>query len=272
MTETTLTLGEARRVAVLSDLHGNGPAFEAALQLARTRGFDQLIILGDLLTYGVHPAQVLDLTHDAVQNDGAVMVRGNHDDLYFELLRGASTYYDKMRDWIRESADWTLANADMKGFYDDFEWVERVVLGDVFFALATPFTYGDWTYLNKPPEFRRAHESLREQGFKVGVFGHTHRPKAAIVRGAEVQVTDDRAQIALSRDGSFDTAILNPGSVGQPRRRKPVSTVLFLDAGATGLRATFSVVDYDMPAHIEAIRASSLSETTQQHLLRYFRT
>lgn len=47
------------RLGVLSDLHANLPALEAALEALRTEGVDEVLVLGDLVGYGPHPRQVL---------------------------------------------------------------------------------------------------------------------------------------------------------------------------------------------------------------------
>ena len=47
------------RLGVLSDLHANLPALEAALEALRAEGVDEVLVLGDLVGYGPHPRQVI---------------------------------------------------------------------------------------------------------------------------------------------------------------------------------------------------------------------
>lgn len=47
------------RLGILSDIHANLPALEAALEALRKEGVDEVLILGDTLGYGPHPRQVL---------------------------------------------------------------------------------------------------------------------------------------------------------------------------------------------------------------------
>ena len=72
------------KIAVLSDIHSVSSALDAALDDARAEGFDVLLILGDLLTYGVNPAETLELVHEAVARDGAILISGNHDQMYLD--------------------------------------------------------------------------------------------------------------------------------------------------------------------------------------------
>ena len=42
-------------IALLSDVHGNRPAFEAVLDDVDSAGVDEIWCLGDLVGYGAHP-------------------------------------------------------------------------------------------------------------------------------------------------------------------------------------------------------------------------
>ena len=48
------------RLAALSDIHANPPAFEACLARAADLGATQLALLGDLVGYGPDPASVVE--------------------------------------------------------------------------------------------------------------------------------------------------------------------------------------------------------------------
>src|SRR5882762_9399849 len=64
------------RYLVLTDIHANLEALDACLADAAARGYDETLVLGDLVGYGADPnavvARVLDLQPSAI-------VRGNHD-------------------------------------------------------------------------------------------------------------------------------------------------------------------------------------------------
>ena len=61
------------RVAVLTDIHANGPALEAALEAVGD--VDQLWVLGDMVGYGPHPNEVV----ERLRGLDALAVQGNHD-------------------------------------------------------------------------------------------------------------------------------------------------------------------------------------------------
>jgi len=80
------------RIAVISDIHSAYAPFAKALSDARAAGFDQLILLGDMFTYGLEPAECAELAAEAISKDGAVLVGGNHDQLYIEMKNGQTDY------------------------------------------------------------------------------------------------------------------------------------------------------------------------------------
>lgn len=47
------------RLGVLSDIHANLPALEAALEALRQESVDEVLVLGDVVAYGPHPKQVI---------------------------------------------------------------------------------------------------------------------------------------------------------------------------------------------------------------------
>lgn len=252
------------RVVVLSDLHANGRAVEAALAAARDRAPDHLVILGDLLTYGVDVRQVIDLVSDAVTRDGAALLVGNHDQLYFDLADGDTRYFDGLPGWIQESVEHTRAELDVRAFRA-LQWQTELRLGAVYLAHANPFGFGDWTYLNAAADVVRAGASLVEKGATVGVFGHNHRGALFAVDGTTTTSLGPRAdRVALER-----AFVTNPGSVGQPRSRERVSTMLTLDVGDS-LGASIETVEYDVAAHVAALQSSTLSKATKEKLVSFF--
>jgi predicted phosphodiesterase len=62
------------RLALLSDIHGNLPAFEAALAHATQQGYDQMVILGDVVVGAPDTADCWPLAKSL----DVPIVRGNH--------------------------------------------------------------------------------------------------------------------------------------------------------------------------------------------------
>lgn len=66
-------------VCVIGDIHSSPKQLKEVVALANSRGIDNFIFLGDLLDRGVDPNEVIDVVHDLVVNNKALVLIGNHD-------------------------------------------------------------------------------------------------------------------------------------------------------------------------------------------------
>jgi predicted phosphodiesterase len=237
------------KIAILSDIHAAADAYESALHAARAEGFDQLLILGDLLTYGPYPERTLDLTADAVSRDGALLVIGNHDLLYQEPEASSKVYSAGLPEWIRESIDWTCSRMAPDPL-SHFKWRDEWSEGELLAAHANPFGVGDWTYLRDNSDFDRASAVLAERGYRYGLFGHIHR---------------------FARRNIGRNWVATIGSVGQPRdRQDPLPQWAVARYEGHGWQVEQRHVDFDWSGHRAAIQATSMSSATKQRLCAFF--
>jgi predicted phosphodiesterase len=238
------------RIAVISDIHAAHQPFVRALADARSIGFDQLILLGDLFTYGLEPCECAETAAETIAKDGALLIGGNHDQLYLDLERQENGYYLKLPSWIRESVDWTwlmLGEAWPKSLPCIAEWQS----GDLFMAHANPFGYGDWTYLSNKAALDKAADICAKRGFRHGVFGHLHRDHHHVTPNAEIHVV---------------------GSIGQPRSRDdPAPHWNMIDVTRDHFSLVRHDVEFDAAAHCAAIRRHpAFSTDTKQQLCGFF--
>jgi predicted phosphodiesterase len=262
------------RIAIISDVHANAGAFSAALAAAHTNGFDRLVILGDLLSYGCHPLEVLELAGGAASAHEAIFIKGNHDQLYIDLMRGDDTYFSSLPAWLQETATWTHDALKGRDIESMFAWQNNVIFADAFFSHANPFTPGDWTYLNRPEEIERAARRLKMRKQSLGVFGHTHRPKIVEFDNSgaghihHVVLDEPLKRFALRKSGN--PKIIDVGAVGQPRSEDKSSKMAILTIEGDNVQVEFIRLDYDFAAHADAITRSALSEQTRKKLLGFF--
>ena len=254
------------RIGVVSDLHANARALRRAIELLE--GVDRWIVLGDLLTYGCDIDETLALV-DGLVARGAVVIRGNHDQLYMDLAAGDDAYYARLPDWLREAVDFTCARLDLAAFAQRYTWCEQHVIDDVVFSHANPFAPRDWRYLNSDQDHADAASRLAARGLGCGVFGHTHRARIFERRadGTEGFVA------ATGSTGATDAArvlVLNPGSVGQPRERGAGSSCLRLDLDRPAKDVTIIPIDYATDAHVASIASSTMSDRTKAKLVEFF--
>jgi diadenosine tetraphosphatase ApaH/serine/threonine PP2A family protein phosphatase len=87
----------------------------------------------------------------------------------------------------------------------------------------------------------------------VVFFGHTHVPAAFVRRKDRSTVSASFSELQVGDD---ETAMLNPGSVGQPRDRNPLSSFLVFDTQAGS--ASWIRVPYDVASCQRKVLAAGL--------------
>jgi len=246
-------------IAVLSDIHANARALRAAFSAVESRDVGQVIILGDLFTYGCDPIEVCDLIDS---RPALTLVAGNHDLLYGA---GNDLQYRTMPAYIRESVDWTREQLGSRRI--ETPMAECVFADDMLFAHANPFPFGDWTYMTTDESLIRAAEALSDLGVGIGVFGHTHRRRLAIIEDGRARTLTGK-RVTLDVDARRPAVIANSGSVGQPRGEG--SFILFLHRAASSLELEWMEVLYDQAAHVDSILKSTMTAATREALAGFF--
>src|SRR5688500_12861761 len=94
--------------AVITDVHGNLPALEAALARIEELGIERVWCGGDLVGYGPHPNEVCEL----IQRRGIPTIYGNYDYAIGRDLEDCGCAYrdPQDREIGQRSVDWTLAH------------------------------------------------------------------------------------------------------------------------------------------------------------------
>lgn len=245
-------------ITVISDLHANKLALSAALEMVHNQRSDQLIILGDILTYGMDTQEVVDLVQSEI-NNGAWLIMGNHDQIYNELISGHCAAFTKLHPWLQETINFNFNKLNAKQF-SEWNWQQQIIYQDVLFSHANP--YGNvWSYINTVQELEHAAKTLKNINMLAGVFGHTHRSICWSLKNQKLEEINGLGD---------DTFILNPGSVGQPRAKPTQSSLLRLSSYNGKLWSEIEDVKYDVKQHIESIISSSLSDSTKEKLISFF--
>lgn len=223
------------RVAVLSDIHANLVALDAVL--AAVGSVDAVWHLGDVVGYGPDPDGVVRRLSEVK----AVGVAGNHD---LAALGGNEI------DWFNPDAkaamEWTRARIgdDARAWLASLPQTIRD--GELTLVHGSPRD-PIWEYVTSIP-VARANLAALETRF--GLHGHTHHPMAWAERDGRIDA------IAPGQGSTFrldsGSALLNPGSVGQPRDGDVTASWLEIDTDA-GV-AMWRRVAYD----IDAVRTAML--------------
>ena len=235
------------RIAVLSDIHANLAALEAVRE--DLPSVDEVWVLGDIVGYGPQPNEVI----RALQEMGARSVMGNHDGAAVGLVDAMDFNPD-----AREAIEWTATVIDPNARAYLSSLPEVRVSGELTAVHGSPRD-PVWEYIVSPAV---AAVNFGAYATWLCLFGHTHVP---VIFRAE----DGAAEVIPATAGDpirLDTrrALINPGSVGQPRDGIPASAYAILDDGAS--IAEFRRVGYDIDRTQRLMREARLPERLIERL------
>ena len=234
------------RIAVVSDIHGNCVAFEAALDDLKQHPADHLVCLGDAIQGGPQPAAVVARLREL----GCPVVMGNADAY---LLSGMNTgdepTSDERQHMLDAVREWSLAqlSPDDRAFIQGFRPTVEMALEAGRRLLCfhgSPASFDDVMLPDTPHE--QLVEYLGEYHSDVLTGGHTH-----------VQY--------VRRLGADGRLFFNPGSIGlayshhQPEssfHADPWAEYAVLTSEGTRLALEFRRVPYDAGPLVEAYKAS----------------
>jgi predicted phosphodiesterase len=231
------------RYGVISDVHANLHALEAALAFLSTQDVDSYLCAGDLVGYGAFPNECV---RRVLELPGRC-VAGNHDLIALDRLSD-----ERCVPLARNSLRWTRSVLDPKGraLLADLplgatEGTVAIRHGSVFDAQHYVLTRED------------AHACLEDiervaPGTEILILGHTHRPMAVGARRGSLL----RRSTGSIRLEPGEPTLLNPGAVGQSRDRDTAARVLVLDLAA-GI-AHFHALAYDVAGCRQALRERGL--------------
>jgi predicted phosphodiesterase len=232
------------RWGVISDVHANLHALEAVLAALEREGVDRIVCAGDLVGYGPRPNECV--ARVASLEPAPVVAAGNHD-----LMAVGRLPTLDLGPLPRQTLEWTweVLDRDARRYLEGLP--ETAVTGDGVVA-----AHGS---LDDPAKYVRSETAAGEElnrladvhpDARVLVLGHTHMPLAVAHDGA---LPADR-EVALP-DGR---CLLNAGSVGQSRERRPLARTLVLDLERGAAR--FLAVEYDVRATKRELRDAGLPE------------
>jgi putative phosphoesterase len=224
-------------VAVITDIHGNLPALQAALARIEQLGIEMVFCGGDLVGYGPYPNEVCAL----IAEHKIPTIYGNYD---YAIARdeedcGCSYVTQHDRALGQLSVDWTLAHASQvsKDFMRGLPFDLRFPVGDVGVHLVhgSPRKVNEYLFEDKPASL---YERLAAaESDPVLVFGHTHKPWVHEYGGV---------------------LFVNCGSVGKPKDGDPRGAFAVLRPAAGRVDVTIERVDYDADAVAAEIREAGL--------------
>jgi putative phosphoesterase len=228
------------RIAVFGDLHGNRHATAAVLDAIDAEHPDLVLCLGDLVGYGAHPNEVIDL----VRERGIPVLMGNYDDgVGFDRDDCGCAYRDDgERERGQQSLMWTRAavSPDRKAWLRTLpvDWRAGVHGTRVRAVHGSPRRINEYLFEDRDPASLERIAAAAD--CDVLLFGHTHVPWTREIGGVH---------------------FVNAGSAGKPKDADPRACWVLLTIGSNGqIAVEYRRVAYDTAAAAAAIRAAGLPE------------
>ena len=237
------------RIALLSDVHGNLPAFRSVLDDVRAHEVEEVWCLGDLVGYGAEPDGCVALARERCR----LTLAGNHD-----LVVMGKLDIREFSSGAAIAAEWTRGNISEESL-DYLRALEPLDEGrEVGLYHASPRD-PVWEYVLSGWQ---AGGCFEEMEARVAAIGHSH--VALFFRQDGDHVDGAQAPDGTELDISEGRWLINPGGVGQPRDGDPRAAWLLLDTDSW--TALWRRVEYPIDEAATAIQTAGLPAVLAQRL------
>jgi len=230
------------RIAFLSDVHANLPALRAALELVKDRGAERIVVAGDLVGHGPHPAEVVALLRENARYE---VIRGNVDRAIAALGR------EKAPEKLRERAEgsgkkanraWTALALER----DALDWLERLPPAQAFAVRGVEVLV---VHGSPRSDEEYIYPSLTPVGLDRVLSGYAGPPPDVLVSGHSHVPFVNRVR---------DTLVINCGSVGRPADLDPRGSLALAEVGEGVARAEIVRFDYPVEELVAALASRSV--------------
>jgi predicted phosphodiesterase len=237
------------KILVISDIHANITALDTVLQAAGE--IDAAWCLGDIVGYGADLNECVERVRSL---PNLLCVKGNHD--------RAISDSDSLAEFNYAASQAILLSRKMIS-EENIAFLQG--LPEVLTTELATLAHGSprnpiWEYIL---DSHTAQENLDFISTPLAFVGHSHLPLMFAYADGNQQISR-RLPLPGSTIQVTGKAILNPGSVGQPRDNDPRTSFGIFDPDA--MTWQIQRVDYDIPAVQARIRAAGLPEKHAQRL------
>ena len=242
------------RYLVLTDIHANLEALDTCLADARRRGYDETLVLGDLVGYGPDPNDVIARIRELRP---AAMIRGNHDKVACGLEQP-----EGFNAVARRAALWTFEVLTA----DNRNWLAALPRGPVLVDELIEICHGspvdEDAYLFDELDAVRA---IRASQRPLCLFGHTHYPVTFALVDGRVDTIGGLHSLEgplMLQEGT--KYLMNPGAVGQPRDGDARAAYAIADTSAK--RVDLFRLDYPIEITQAKVTKMGLPDVLAQRL------
>lgn len=225
-----------RKAAVFSDIHANYHAFAACYQHAVEHGADCFIFLGDYILDLADPQKTLDLVYEIQSKHPTVCLRGNRERYMLECKNGTASFQKGSKTGSLLYTYQQLRDRDF-AFFDSLPIYDRIELNGIPFEIAHATKEEDRYYFEETDGKMDCVFPQMDANYML--TGHSH--KQYIQHWGE-------------------KTIINPGSIGVPRRYGYLTQYAMLEFAGQGVDCALYQIPYDVKAMIHRQFESGLME------------
>jgi putative phosphoesterase len=228
---------DSTRFLIVSDIHSNLTALKRVIE--DTGGFDAAICAGDAVGYGPEPGECV----ETLKKMGVRAVSGNHD---VGVVNGEGTTHFNVHAAAAIDVNRRLLDQTQ------LEWLRRLrkSLEMNIEGINVSVFHGSpdrpiWEYVYPSDAMLRAAEFFEATGADLLILGHTHVPFVHRLNGR---------------------ALMNPGSVGQPRDGDPRASYALADLTEGGFEVSLRRVEYDIDETVSKMHGLRLPASLANRL------
>lgn len=226
------------RLALVSDIHGNLPAFEAVVDDLRKQAPDHVAFLGDISFNGLYPQECFDLL---MSLRPVCMIKGNTDSNFEELAEfvPSNDFERKLYDMIAYGD--VRLTAEAKATIKSWPiFSEREIAGcKIGFCHGSPWNFKDH-FSPSNPAFTDLAEKVKKLQMNAIFCGHTHRRETFRID---------------------DTLVVNVGAVGYSFDGDPRPSYCIADIDGGQVSCDMRRIDYDSTPYRRQIMENSLFDS-----------
>lgn len=234
---------------IISDIHGNIQAFDAAVRSFPDAAERRILSAGDTVGYGANPIECVAL----MASLGVENVMGNHDAAVAE-----KTDMSFFNEYAKEVVVWTKGTIGQceRDYLGGLPYVR--VFPDLTLVHGTLHSPEEFIYMMTGADAMHTFEVLKT---KVCFVGHSHLP--GVYRLCDGELFESwKKKFKLEKGSSY---IINAGSIGQPRDGDQRACYCVYDSDK--LEIEFVRVEYDVDSARDAIMKAGLPHALADRLL-----
>ena len=104
-----------KKIYTISDIHGH---YKETIEALNNSGYNSedensvLVVCGDLFDRGTESVEIYRYLKDLTDRNKAIVIRGNHDDFFIDMLNGKNCYFNFLHNGLDRTIDSFLNQTD----------------------------------------------------------------------------------------------------------------------------------------------------------------